>query len=246
MRIDEFERWAEVYDIIYGEYKDDIQFYSEVAQKSGGKVLEVACGTGRVYLEMLKEGVDAYGLDISENMLGTLKKKAAVLGLKPKVELADMRDFTINRKFSLIIIPFRAFLHNISTDDQIRTLKNCRKHLAADGKLILNFFLPNPETIAQAFGKEVDRIIDSPEGPIERITITRFLNVPDQIVEFMETVKKGNAILFNEIFKIAFIYKREFELLLRLAGYSKWQVYGGFAYQPLTTYRQEMVWIAEK
>ena len=107
MRVDEFERWAEVYDIIYGEYKDDIQFYSEVAQKSGGKVLEVACGTGRVYLEILKKGVDAYGLDISENMLGTLKKKAAVLGLKPKVEVADMRDFTLNRKFSLIIVPFR-------------------------------------------------------------------------------------------------------------------------------------------
>jgi len=64
-----FEEWAKVYDMIYGNYKKDLDFYKREARKAKGKVLEIACGTGRIYLELLKDGIDAYGIDISENML---------------------------------------------------------------------------------------------------------------------------------------------------------------------------------
>jgi len=33
---------------------------------------------------------------------------------------------------------------------------------------------------------------------------------------------------------------------VRLANFKKWAVYGGFDYMPLTSYKQEMVWIAER
>jgi ubiquinone/menaquinone biosynthesis C-methylase UbiE len=104
MNMQNFEKWAKVYDSIYGKYKDDIEFYRKEARKAKGKVLEIACGTGRIYLELLKDGIDTYGIDISENMLKVLKKKAKELGLKPKVKKADMRTFKYPHKFSLIII----------------------------------------------------------------------------------------------------------------------------------------------
>lgn len=103
-----FEEWAKVYDMIYGNFKEDLDFYKREARKAKGKVLEIACGTGRIYLELLKDGIDAYGIDISENMLRVLKEKAKKLGLNPKVKKADMRNFRFNTKFSLIIIPFRS------------------------------------------------------------------------------------------------------------------------------------------
>ncbi len=109
MNMQNFEKWAKVYDLIYGKYKNDINFYRKEVCKAKGKVLEIACGTGRIYLELLKDGVDAYGIDISKNMLEVLKKKARNLGLKPKVKKADTRNFKFNIKFSLIIIPFRSF-----------------------------------------------------------------------------------------------------------------------------------------
>jgi hypothetical protein len=59
-------------------------------------------------------------------------------------------------------------------------------------------------------------------------------------------LKKNNKIVWSMKVKLAFIYKREFELLLRLAGFKKWKVYGGFNYEPLKSYKQEMVWIIEK
>jgi len=100
-----FEKWAKVYDLLYGDYKSDIDFYRKEARKAKGKVLEIACGTGRVYLELLKDGIDTYGIDISQNMLEILKKKGKNLGLKPKVKKAYMRNFRFNTKFSLIILP---------------------------------------------------------------------------------------------------------------------------------------------
>lgn len=96
-----FDGWAKVYDLIYGNYSDDIEFYRKEARKAKGKVLEIACGTGRVYLELLRDGIDIYGIDISKNMLKVLKTKAYTLELKPKVRNADMRTFRLNQKFDL-------------------------------------------------------------------------------------------------------------------------------------------------
>jgi ubiquinone/menaquinone biosynthesis C-methylase UbiE len=124
--IENFDKWAEINDLVDGLYKEDIDFYIKEASKAKSKVLEIACGTGRIYLELIKEGIDAYGIDISENMLRILKMKAKNLRLKPKVYKADMRTFNLRKKFSLIIIPFKGFLHNLKAEDQIKILKNIK------------------------------------------------------------------------------------------------------------------------
>jgi ubiquinone/menaquinone biosynthesis C-methylase UbiE len=246
MRTQNFEGWAKVYDLIYGKYKEDVDFYRKEARKAKGKVLEIACGTGRIYLELLKDGVNVYGIDISENMLKVLKMKAKKLGLEPKVFKADMRTFKLGQKFSLIIIPFRSFLHNLTIEDQIKTLKNIKNHLAQNGKFILNFFFPNPEKIARTYGKEIKEIIKSKDKKYTLLKKMYFVDEANQIVEFVNTIKENNKTIWRDKFQIAFIYKREFELLLKLVGFKKWKVYGGFSYQPLKSYKQEMVWIIEK
>ena len=240
-----FEEWAKVYDMIYGNYKEDLDFYKREARKAKGKVLEIACGTGRIYLELLKDGIDAYGIDISENMLKVLKEKAKKLGLNPKVKKADMRNFRFNTKFSLIIIPFRSFLHNLTFNDQIKTLENCRKHLKSDERLILNFFFPNPEVIVKNYGREKeDKVLEFNNRKFVVTSKSYFIDEVNQIVEFIQTLKnESGEVLWRDKFQIALIYKKEFELLLRLAGFKKWKVYGGFNYEPLKSYRQEMVWI---
>ena len=41
-----------------------------------GPILEVACGTGMIFLPLLKKGLDIYGFDVSEQMLERLFYKA--------------------------------------------------------------------------------------------------------------------------------------------------------------------------
>ncbi len=246
MTTNDFNNWASTYDLIYGNYKEDISFYVDSARAAVGKVLEVACGTGRIYLELLKAGVEAYGIDIADKELEVLRSKAAALNLEPKVKMADMRNFRLQDEFKLIIIPFRAFLHNITPVDQLRTLKACRRHLAPGGKLALNFFYPDPRKIAGNYGKNIHEAVESSGGNLERVTKSHFADETEQIVEINDSLKRAGKTIWRDTFTLAFIYKREFDLLLKSAGFTRWQVYGGFDYQPLTSNKQEMVWVIER
>ena len=137
-------------------------------------------------------------------------------------------------------------MHNLTIEDQIKTLKNIRNHLAPNGKLILNFYYPNPEVILKTYGKEIKEIIKSKDKKYTLINKSYFVDEANQIIEFINILKEKDKTIWKDKFQLAFIYKREFELLLRLAGFKKWKVYGGFNYKPLKSYKQEMVWIIEK
>ena len=206
--------------------------------------MEVGCGTGRIYLELLKNGIGAYGIDISGEMLVELKNKAKAMHLKPKVSAGDMRNFKLGERFALIIVPFRSFLYNLTTDDQLRTLKNFKRHLAPGGRLILNFFYPDIERM-MSYGKESEELIVTDKGDFGLREKSYFVDEVNQIIETAAIVHKGGEVYWRGNYRFALIYKREFEVLLRLAGFRKWSMYGGFDYRPLTSYKQEMVWVIE-
>ena len=245
--VDKFEGYDPVYyDLTYGRNLKDLPFYEDITKDFNGKVLEVACGSGRVYLELLKAGVDIYGIDQSEKMLGGLMNKAAALTLTPKVSVADMRNFNLDDTFDMIIIPGRSFIHNIITDDQLATLKRCRKHLTDNGRLVMNLFYPNRDVMATKYGRETIMEMGKPVEGMELVTWSGFVNEPDQVIVTKMTWKQDGKVVSEFKSELAYIYKREFELLLRLAGFSSWQVYGGFDYQPFESINQEMVWIVNK
>ena len=240
----EFDKAAKIYDDSCPvEFLGDTSFYLREAKKARGPVLEVGCGTGRVYLPLLAAGMDAYGIDISRKMLGVLEKKAVASGLSPKIKLADMRNFRLPHRFALIIVPYRAFLHNLTIQDQLDSLKCLRRHLAPGGRLVVNFFYPSHEIITKDYGREIVRF---KKGGLVRKDFSVFSDETMQTVHSRYwTIKNGKRIASYDV-KIAFIYRREFELLLRLAGFSKWQVYGGFKKEKLISSKQEMVWVIEK
>ena len=190
--------------------------------------------------------MDIHGIDLSEKMLEGLKKKAAKKNLEPKVSLADMRNFNLDETFEMIIIPARSFIHNITTDDQLSTLECCRKHLADKGRLVMNLFYPNRDVMATKYNRENIIPMDKPVEGMELVNWSGFVNEPDQVIVSEFAWKQDGKVVAEFKSELAYIYKREFELLLRLAGFSSWQVYGGFEYQPLDSINQEMVWIINK
>lgn len=244
MDIESFDAWADVYDVLHQhEESDDVPFYVEQAKQADGPVLEIGCGTGRVYLELLKAGVDAYGIDVSENMLDILREKAAEEGLEPKVFQDDMRGFDLEQEFALIIIPFRTFLHNLTLRDQLRTLNAIKNHLQPDGELILNFFAPNAEYIAEQYGAEERTEIEADDGVYTLVEQPEMTDRIENRVALNKRVEDEHGeVVWESDFEIALLQKREFELLLRLAGFSDWELYGGFNQRPFQSIEQEMVW----
>ena len=71
--MDVYERLAGFYDLIYCD-TTDLEFYLREAQNAKGPVLEVACGTGRILLSLVEEGIEATGMDISKPMIDVLRQ----------------------------------------------------------------------------------------------------------------------------------------------------------------------------
>lgn len=246
MPYEDVEDYAELYDIVYQTTNngEDIDFYVEQAKQADGRVLEVACGTGRIYLDLLDVGIDASGIDLSVEMLEKLRSKARDRGLETDVYEADMRDFDLEKTFSLIIIPYRSFLHNLTVKDQLSALENIYNHLEPGGKLILNFFCPDMEYISENFGEESRTEIR--DGEYTLVEQTELVDSVNWIIEFEKKLLKNGNEKWSSKAKTKMTTKNEFELLLRNSNFEEWSVYGGFDLEELKDSKQEMIWIVEK
>ncbi len=244
---------AELYDILFANLDFDREFYLDLALKARGPVLEVACGTGRILIPCLQKGVDIDGLDLYATMLDGLRGKAAGLGLKPRLYAADMRDFTLPRRYALIFIAFNGFVHNLTTDDQLKTLRVCREHLLPDGELVFNVFFPGQEIL----GGEQNVPVLEGEAPHPRTGLpvriydTRTLNRVEQIqhsrIEIQELDPEGRvSVSHHSETDMRWTFKPEMDLLLRVAGYSRWHICGGFDGRPLASENDLMVVFARK
>lgn len=246
MPYEDVKDYADLYDIVSQENNEgeDIDFYVEEAKEADGKILEVACGTGRIYLEMLDAGVEAYGIDLSDEMLEKLREKAEKRGLEPDVTQSDMRDFDLDEKFSLIIIPYRSFLHNLTIENQLSALESIYRHLEDDGKLILNFYSPDIEFISENYGKERTREIQ--DGEYTLVENVEMIDSVNWIIEFEKKLVKDREEKWSSKANTKMVTKPEFELLLKNSSFSDWEVYGGFDLEELEDSKQEMIWIIEK
>ena len=115
------------------------QFYIEEASR-GGNVLELACGSGRLTVQLAQKGIDIVGADLSASMLQAARDKAAAAGLRIEFVEADMRSFDFGRRFSTILIPGNSLLHLLGREDLMQCLACVRRHLAAGGRLDFRYF----------------------------------------------------------------------------------------------------------
>ena len=86
--------------------------------------MEVGVGTGRFFIEALNQGVDIYGIDISASMVEVLKNKLPKEDHN-RVYVENFCKLNMNKKFDLIIAPFRVFMHLLKVEDQFKALKKC-------------------------------------------------------------------------------------------------------------------------
>ncbi len=147
----ELDAWAPWYDLIHRGLPGEAEFYVGHALRSGGPLLELGCGTGRIAIPAAMSGLEVVGLDIAPAMLDVCADKLEAVGELPgSVELlrGDMRDFDLGRRFPVVIVPYRGFMHLLEPEHQLEALACARDHLEPDGTLILNVWAARPELIA--------------------------------------------------------------------------------------------------
>lgn len=127
-----------LYDLTI-QFKDDLDFYLELAGSVTGKVLDIGCGTGRLLLPLLKQGTDVVGLDNSKHMLKIAKDKCQAYGYSPDLVQGDMRDFSFAEKFDLIIIPYHSMIYMINDEDRKAVFQCVYNHLTPEGIFAFDF-----------------------------------------------------------------------------------------------------------
>jgi SAM-dependent methyltransferase len=121
---------AEEYDIeVTGD--KGVAFYSALARETGGPVLELACGTGRVCIPIARLGFAVTGLDIVPAMLERARDKAG--GLPIRWVEGDARTFQLDERFRLIFLTGNAFQLFLTNADQAALLARARAHLDDEG-----------------------------------------------------------------------------------------------------------------
>src|ERR1043166_7620595 len=108
--------FVEAYDAFYESgASQDVAFYERIARETGGAVLELACGTGRIALPLAEAGLDVTGVDRSDGMLTIARRKLAALPPKVRDRLTlvnqDMSELNLGRRFAFIFVPARSFSH---------------------------------------------------------------------------------------------------------------------------------------
>jgi SAM-dependent methyltransferase len=242
---------GELYDIICQGIDYGIDFYVGLAREAKGPVLDIACGTGRVLLPVLQAGVDADGIDLFLPMLETARNKAAALGLVPRLQRGDMADFQMPRRYALAMIPFNAFCHMLTTDDQLRCLQCIRRHLLPGGLLALDGSFPGLAWIGAAQDqRELEGETNHPRTrQALRCYDTRSFDRVAQVQRSRNEVELDEPdgttrIIQRSEFRVRWTYKAEMELLLRAAGFARYEVCGGFDRRPLTQETDAMVVLA--
>lgn len=134
------------YDLAFGiSGETETGWYLSKAKLSGGPILDLACGTGRLSLLLAKEGFEVTGIDQSAGMLRQfeekLRGKPAAVRDRVSIENQEMSDLNLGKKFNTIIC-CDAFFHNLTEEDEINCLQNVARHLTSNGRFVFN--LPNP------------------------------------------------------------------------------------------------------
>jgi SAM-dependent methyltransferase len=245
---------ATLYDV-FG-FDGDLPLYLELARAQGQRVLEIACGSGRVLVPLARAGFDVWGVDISPHMLALTRAK---LDAEPGGPLAahlvqaDMRDFRLDTAhFDLAIAAVKSLAYLTEREDQLRCLSAVAAHLRPGGLLAIDFLHPRPDWVAAASGSMRDDLLQ--HVPERGYTLSRVESVVSNdlarqvrvIRSAYEIVDDRGAVLGKRFVEWPYrwTYRFEAEHLLERAGLVIEAVYGGYRREPFTSDSPAMVFLA--
>ena len=251
-----YDNWADIYDQVYAYLDQDLPFYAEQAKASGGPVLELGCGTGRVSLMLAEAGFDVTGVDISPKMVAraTAKAKEAGLSDRARFVVGDMAEPEAGGGFALVCFPFRSFQSMLTVEDQRQALENAGALLKSGGLLALDMFSPDIEQLGDQRDESVPfhvRDVDQPNGSTLVLwgqnlwDAVAQVNSARLIIEEIDSTGLMLRRLYRD-FDLRYTFRYEMEHLLELSGFTVEALYGDFEGGEVSEHSDDLVWVARK
>jgi SAM-dependent methyltransferase len=250
---------VQIYDALtareWDEAKNDTAFYLEEAKVGAGPIFELGCGTGRLLIPLLSTGFEIHGLDASTAMLEVATQKREQLPAEAANRLylhhGDMCDFELGRRFALILITFRSFQNLLTLEAQRRSLVCLRKHLAPNGKAVINVFDPRYDLLLPGRHETVwpPRAIIHPRSK-NRVLVETLERVNDPLTQtfkerwrFTEFDSNEEVVRQEEEqLQLRWTFRYEMRHLVGSCGFTVEAEYSDFQRSP-PEYGKEQIWV---
>src|SRR5216684_2807762 len=101
----DYDSIAPFYDIEHAEFDEDLDMYQNFAELCGGKILELACGSGRLLVPLARDGYTLTGVDNSTAMLALAQNALNEAGVAGRCQLVqqDICTLQLPEKFRMAI-----------------------------------------------------------------------------------------------------------------------------------------------
>jgi ubiquinone/menaquinone biosynthesis C-methylase UbiE len=231
---------AQFWDLFRGDTStwEDRFFFLDVVKKYGGPVLDIGCGTGRILLDFMQQGIDIDGVDNSPEMLALLKQKAEKLNLNPVVYQQEMDKLDLPRKYQTILVPSSSFQLLLDETLPPVAMKRFYEHLLSGGVLTMPFMTlwKEGEPLENEYTREVVRPEDG--ATIRRWSFVRFEPETDleHVVDRYEIIRESEVIASEEHRQSpatrSYTQEQAVELYEK-AGFKDIQVFHEFTFEPV-------------
>jgi SAM-dependent methyltransferase len=216
-----YDSIASLYDRWNTSVVEDIDFYTEEAVRSGGPVLELGVGTGRIAIPIAQAGIPVIGVDSSAPMLERCRERAQAAEVGELLDLrrGDLRDPPVSERVPLAISPFRAFLHLLSNQERRLALARIGNLLRPGGRLVFDVFSPSADDISETHGRWIERepeIFERADWDATERRLTLRVRAPD-----------GETSM-----NLAWLSQPEWKGLLEQSGFNALACYGWFDRSP--------------
>ena len=133
--MDAFTKIAPHYELLmqgvpYGMWISYLKLIWTKLEVEPQRVLEVACGTGKLCRMLAEEGFEMTGVDISPQMIEAAIQRSAKEGLQIRYETQDASKLNLDTQFDAAFSFFDSLNNILELDDFRSALRHVRNHLA--------------------------------------------------------------------------------------------------------------------
>jgi SAM-dependent methyltransferase len=245
---------------------EDIAFFCDLAKRLKPKrLLELACGSGRVTLPLAelgaKQGFDVVGMELVPEMLATAQQKrdGAPAATQKRLTLleGDMRNWKADTPFDLILTPCSSMCHLLTLEDQLAAWRQSYDNLMPGGRFVIDVTMPDLGSYVDSFRLPAREIVEIDLDTFEPETRTRLLRykttryLADEQrahIRFLYDKFVGDAPPERSIsdFESHVYYPRELELLYRQSGFEVETWYGDYQGRPLGPKSRQLIVVGRR
>ncbi|MEA2528601.1 MAG: hypothetical protein QOG89_245 [Thermomicrobiales bacterium] len=251
---DAYAEIADLYDLEHESYADDVDFYLNFVEAVGDPVLELGCGTGRLLTGVAEAGFRVTGIDRSEAMLERARKQIEQAGFRDLVDLHQGEMTAAEQApggpFGIVIIALNGLLHLPDTRSQRAVLEAARRALDPRGMLLIDVLNPTPETLRgldHSFVHEGVWHLDNGTR-VDKFAARRLAAATQTIATelwYDLTGEDGSVRRVATSMPMRYVHRAELELMLELAGFAEWQIYGSYDLDPFGDQSDRLIVAAE-